>query len=80
VVDRADLLDARRAARVACVQNLDEAAREAQSSASPSAVTWMLFSSSTKVELGKRDATSSAPDVAVMLSRSPLSTSVGTSG
>ena len=41
---------------------------------------WIVFAVSTNVERGKRDATSRACGAVVMLSRSPLSTSVGTAG
>ena len=52
----------------------------AHPSRSPSADTWIEFWVSTKVERGNRPATTCAPADEVMLSRSPLSTSVGTSG
>ncbi len=52
----------------------------AQPSRSPIAEMWTVLAVSTNVARGKRDATTRAPEEAVMLSRSPFSTSVGTAG
>ena len=52
----------------------------AQPVRSDNAETWIVLCISTNVERGKREATTRAPDEAVMLSRSPLITSVGTAG
>ena len=41
---------------------------------------WIMLCVSTNVEFGKREATTRAPEEAVIVSRSPFRMSVGTSG